>query len=190
MSRGPIVSGQATPSSEMVAPDTTESLPVSPVHQTSAMKKELRSSVGGVDYHHPLGQAIAPVLRMNDWDSARRYLQKIAYGIKRAKQSEQDEFTRFMAGFAMKDPLYRRCLMEIRPVLKRNPEGIRQTELYRHMSYAPDVEMARYVLYYADVLGDIVRIKKGNSYMIFSGGTVVPAAAPKTTGRRKRKRAA
>jgi len=123
--------------------------------------------LSGIDFSHPLGQTILPMLLAGDWDAARKFLQKIAYGLPQAKPEEKSNFTNFMKGFASKDPLYQRCMREIKPIIERFPNGIRQTSIYPNMSTAMDVETARYVLYYGDVIGDIVRIKKGNSYMIF-----------------------
>jgi len=40
-----------------------------------------------------------------------------------------------------------------------------------NMAAAPDAETARYVLYFADELGAIRRLKKGNSYLVFSTGS-------------------
>lgn len=133
----------------------------------------------GINFNHPLGQAIAPMLRIGDWDGARQFLQKVAYGMPTATEEEKNDFTEFMAGFSAQDPLYQRCLVDIQDVLKEYPEGIRQTALYPHMTAALVVEQARYMLYYAEVLGDIVRVKKGNSYTVFPAGTVVAPAAPK-----------
>ncbi len=136
-------------------------------------KSALQITVDGVEYdytHHPLFQAVAPQLARGEWGDARRYLQKIAYGIKTASEDEQRDFKHIMMAFASADPLYAQCLRGIAPILAEHPEGIRQTALYPHMAAAPDAETARYVLYFADELGAIRRQKKGNSYLVFSTG--------------------
>lgn len=136
-------------------------------------KSALQITVDGVEYdytHHPLFQAVAPLMARGEWGDARRYLQKIAYGIKTATEDEQREFKHIMMAFASADPLYAQCLRGIAPILAEHPEGIRQTALYPHMAAAPDAETARYVLYFADELGAIRRQKKGNSYLVFSTG--------------------
>ncbi len=136
-------------------------------------KSALQITVDGVEYdytHHPLFQAVAPLMARGEWGDARRYLQKIAYGIKTASEDEQRDFKHIMMAFASADPLYAQCLRGIAPILAEHPEGIRQTALYPHMAAAPDAETARYVLYFADELGAIRRQKKGNSYLVFSTG--------------------
>lgn len=117
--------------------------------------------------HHPVLMAITPMLERSDFDSARRYLQKIAYGLPKATQQEKDDFTAVMKAFAEIDPMYLNCMATIRPILAQNPGGIKQTLLYPHMAAAPDAEHARYVLYFADELGEIKRVKKGNTYIVF-----------------------
>lgn len=149
-----------------------------PARPAAAAISKLEVSEDGVTYdytNHPLLQAIAPMTGSGQWDAARRYLQKIAYGVKSASEQEQREFKHLMMAFAAVDPLYAQCLRGIAPILAEHPEGIRQTALYPHMAAAPDAETARYVLYYADALGAIRRQKKGNSYLVFaaSGGANV-----------------
>jgi hypothetical protein len=56
------------------------------------------------------------------------------------------------------------------------------------MAAAPDVEHARYVLYFAHELGHIVRRKKGNGYEVFLPGQPMPEVKPKATATRKPKR--
>lgn len=133
----------------------------------------LQVTVNGVEHdytNHPLFQTIAPMMASGRWDEARRYLQKIAYGVKEASEQEQRDFKHLMMAFASADPLYAHCLRGITPILAEHPEGIRQTALYPHMAAAPDTETARYVLYYADALGAIDRQKNGNSYVVFAAG--------------------
>lgn len=151
----------------------------SPSHSApAASASRLQITVDGLEHdytHHPLFQAIAPAMAQGDWAGARRYLQKIAYGIKSATEQEQREFKHIMMAFAAVDPLYAQCLRAIAPILAEHPQGVRQTALYPHMAAAPDAETARYVLYFADELGAIRRHKKGNSYTVFaaSGGPEV-----------------
>lgn len=148
-----------------------------PASQPASGKRRnsLVFNIDGVEYdytHHPLFQAIAPAMAQGDWGGVRRYLQKIAYGIKDKSEPEQREFKHIMMAFASVDPLYAQCMQAIAPILAQSPDGIRQTALYPHMAAAPDAETARYVLYFADALGMIRRQKKGNSYIVFpvSGG--------------------
>ena len=121
---------------------------------------------------HPAFLEIKPMLARGDWGAARRFLQKIAYGVPTAKPEEQRLFKQFMTVFAAADPMYRLCMDAVRPIVEASP-GIKQTALYPHMAAAPDTENARYVLSFAHELGDIVRKKKGNSYTVFPKGTVL-----------------
>lgn len=121
---------------------------------------------------HPAFLEIAPMLARGDWGSARRFLQKIAYGIQNATSEEQRVFKKVMTVFAEADPMYKLCMDAVRPIVEASP-GIKQTALYPHMAAAPDTEHARYVLYFAHELGDVVRKKKGNSYLVFPKGTVL-----------------
>lgn len=122
---------------------------------------------------HPIFRTIKPMLANGDWNGARLFLQKCAYGIKQQSAEEQQNFKEIMTAFASSDPLYRMCLDSVLPIIQENP-GIKQTALYAHMTAAPDAEIARYVLYFADELGDVVRRKKGNSYLVFPAGFVIP----------------
>ena len=119
---------------------------------------------------HPVLIEIMPMMEAGEWGIARRYLQKIAYGIANGTPDEQRVFKAVMTAFAEVDPLYRVCIRQVLPLVLASP-GIKQTALYPHMSSAPDVEHARYVLYFAHEIGDIVRKKKGNGYLVFPGGT-------------------
>lgn len=128
---------------------------------------------------HPVFVELAPMLEQGDWGAARRFLQKIAYGISTAPVDDQRIFKKIMTIFAEADPLYQQCMRGIKPFIEENP-GIKQTALYPHMAAAPDTEHCRYVLYFADELGDIVRRKKGNSYEVFLPGQVMPEAPVKS----------
>ena len=150
-------------------PAEPEFRPPSESRQTN--RSQLQVTIGGMEYDytsHPIFRAIEPLVARGDWDIARGYLQKIAYGLNAANEQEQREFKHIMMAFAAVDPLYAQCLQAIAPILAENPDGIRQTALYPHMAAAPDAETARYVLYFADELGAIKRQKKGNSYIVFA----------------------
>lgn len=156
---------------DLVTPQGGDAAP-NPVqdHPSRPNRSALQITVDGVEHDytaHPLFQAIAPSMARGEWNDARRYLQKIAYGIKTASEGEQRDFKHIMMAFASADPLYAQCLRAVAPILAENPDGIRQTALYPHMAAAPDAETARYVLYFADELGAIRRQKKGNSYLVF-----------------------
>lgn len=155
----------------VVAPSATDDELVAPV-APAPRKQEYIVTINGVAHdfsNAPLFLEVAPFIGREDWDSARRYLQKVAYGVINGSEAEKEAFKIFMMGFASADPLYAHCVRSIQPILQEHPNGIRQTALYPHMAAAPDTETARYVLYYADLLGAIRRTKKGNSYTVFAG---------------------
>jgi tetratricopeptide (TPR) repeat protein len=110
---------------------------------------------------------IEGAINSGNWDWARAALQKWSYGMvgNQVSQAEKDRFKALMTRFAEKDPLYREVMGLLLPVIKQN-EGILQSKIY---GYAPryDQETLRYVLYFADELGEITRLKKGNSYQLF-----------------------
>lgn len=161
-----------------------KSKPKKPKPQSTAVVDELTApiapaprkqgfvvTVNGIEHdfsNDALYLEIAPLIAREDWDSARRYLQKVTYGVINGSEFEKETFKIFMMGFASADPLYAHCVRSIQPILQEHPDGIRQTALYPHMAAAPDTETARYVLYYADLLGAIRRTKKGNSYTVFA----------------------
>ncbi len=154
--------------------------PVTPP-KSKRPRSTLHVSEGGVDYDysdHPLFLTIEPAIAKGDWDGARFFLQKIAYGIKSTSEEEQREFRHIMTGFASQDPMIVQCMDAIAPILAMHPQGVLQTSLYAHMASAPDAENARYVLYFADELGRIVRKKKGNTYLVFAPGAPTPAPSP------------
>lgn len=105
--------------------------------------------------------------KRGDFDTARKMLQKIAYSMvgKDITKEEKDYFTGFMADFAKEDPLYKDVMLRLLPIVSSNP-GMLQSKIYEGQ---PDdiKEQMRYVLYFANELGHIRRVKKGNSYQLF-----------------------
>lgn len=101
-----------------------------------------------------------------DWNFARAALQKKSYAMtgNDVSQLEKDTFKAFMAHFAKHDPLYQQTIVRIKAALQQNGELL-QSDMYKGQSEF-DKEMARYILYFAEVLGDIKRVKKGRSYLI------------------------
>lgn len=108
------------------------------------------------------------LVSIGDWDSAREALQRISYGMVDASRDEKAAFTEAMCKFAARDPLLHRVMAVVLPLIEKAP-GLVQSKLYPHV---PDVspELVRYVLYYAAELGQIERIKKGNSYALYAPG--------------------
>jgi hypothetical protein len=102
-----------------------------------------------------------------DWSFARAALQKKSYAMtgEGVSQREKDTFKAFMAHFAKHDPLYQQTIVRIKAALQQHGELL-QSDMYKGQSDF-DKEMARYILYFAEVLGDIKRVKKGRSYLVF-----------------------
>lgn len=113
-------------------------------------------------------EEIIEAFERSDYDLMRRILQQIAYGMVDDRHTEQEkkQFKLIMTYFASRDPLVEDIMALLYPVIKDN-EGILQSKIY---PFAPeyDAETIRYVLYFAYELGDIVRVKKGRSYQLFS----------------------
>ncbi|WP_435626953.1 hypothetical protein [Candidatus Ferrigenium straubiae] len=118
------------------------------------------------DQHHDLCADIETAWARGDYDWARQQLQKIAYGMvgDSVTDAQRKSFTRLMTDFAREDPLYQEVMARVIPLVQANP-GMLQSQIYKGQ---PDhiKEQMRYVLYFANELGHIKRIKKGNSYKL------------------------
>lgn len=121
-----------------------------------------------------------------DWDTARYWLQKIAYGMVKPSVSatEKAQFTAFMTEFARRDPLYHQLMERTRSVLEARP-GALQSEFTKgrldHQSQA-----VRYVFYFAEQLGELVRISKGNTYRLYLPGQDTSIEQPRPKRRKKK----
>ena len=124
------------------------------------------------DRDAPAGSLIEidAAIEAGDWNTARRWLQKIAYTMvgNGVPQHEKDSFKALMTRFAARDPAYRIILDRLLPLIRSNP-GIRQA-LFTKGRTAQEAELIRYVFYFADVMGEIRRQKKGNSYLLYPPG--------------------
>nr|WP_315206425.1 hypothetical protein [uncultured Albidiferax sp.] len=124
-------------------------------------------------------------LQKGDIDSARAALQKLAYEVHAEKKRHPDrvaQFTTLMCLFVREDPLFWQGLNAVKPLIEKTP-GVFQTALYEHMHM--DIEMARYVLYFANETGHLVRQKKGNSYKVYLPGQEVSVVLPTKRARKK-----
>lgn len=119
----------------------------------------------------PLIDAVRRQMKLNQWDEARRLLQKVAYGMVDAKPNEKAAFTELMKEFAIHDPLFSAVLRIVMPLVREQP-GLLQSGIYKHL---PGIgqEEARYALYFGEQLGLLRRVKKGNSYRLYEPGAVV-----------------
>jgi tetratricopeptide (TPR) repeat protein len=105
--------------------------------------------------------------KRGDYDFVRAQLQKIAHTMVGSSVSpeEKKRFTDLMKSFAKDDPLYNDVMSRLTPLLNEHP-GMLQSQIYKGQ---PDhiKEQIRYVLYFANELGHIRRVKKGNSYELY-----------------------
>lgn len=101
-----------------------------------------------------------------DYDFARMWLQKLAYRLKaeEAPEAVHTKFKALMADFARDDPLYAEIMHSAIPAIAENP-GVIQSQLVKQFPQF-DAEQFRYAMYYAEVIGDVVRMKKGRSYAL------------------------
>jgi len=104
----------------------------------------------------------------NEFDKARTFLQKIAYRMtdKSVSETEKQQFKAMMTYFADCDPLYHELRRKAYPVILGD-EGILQSKIYPLLPEY-NTETIRYVLYFAHELGDVVRVKKGRSYKLYT----------------------
>lgn len=118
-----------------------------------------------------------------DYDWARQQLQQIAYGMvgKSVTDEQRKDFTRLMTQFASEDPLYHQVMAKVLPMVRANP-GMKQSDIYKGQP-DPIKEQMRYVLYFANELGHIHRIKKGNSYKLTLPGDVIEGEAVDTSAK-------
>lgn len=122
------------------------------------------------------GKDVEDAIRRDDWDSARAAMQARAYGMLSEDPEIKQKFTELMTWFARQDPLYSEVMRISLPIIAENP-GILQTKMYPHLP-GMHVEQMRYVFYFAPLIGDIVRIKKGSSYQLFPSGYNVLLISP------------
>lgn len=167
--RSPVM--QSQPVQPVVVLHSRPATAAPPVDQSSVFFTAAR--------HSPFD--VLACLQDGDIDGARQALQKIAYMVHSEKKKNPDlvrRFTELMCMFARIDPLFLRCLDAITPVVQQTP-GVLQTALYAHMPV--EVEIARYVLYFADATGYLVRRKKGNSYEVFLPDQLISVAVDQSS---------
>lgn len=125
----------------------------------------------------PVGsiEDIAAAVANADWNTARRWLQKIAYRMVAPEVTAEGkaQFTAIMKTFASGDPAYGKLLDRALPTIRAQP-GVMQSEFTRGL-VGEEVEIVRYMFYFAHELGDIVRVKKGNSYQLYAPGDYDPS---------------
>lgn len=111
---------------------------------------------------------ILRAVREGRLDEARSALQKIAYGMvgPNVAQAEKDGFRKLMTAFAADDPLMQQALPMLLDLIRSQP-GLQQSKIYASAAQW-DVETVRYVLYFAEQLGAVRRVKHGSSYRLYA----------------------
>lgn len=109
--------------------------------------------------------------RVRDFAHARLMYQKSAYAASIIQDSQLKEKVNAMikseqAKYVVDDPLFNTIVTEALSVIRSSP-GILQSKLYGHLPY--EREQTQWALYYAEVLGQIRREKKGRSYALTAG---------------------
>ena len=107
--------------------------------------------------------------KAGNFDVARMYYQKAAYGIHGTNQANKDAFTQEVAQFAGEDPVYQQGIQLIRKYVAEQNKPVLQNEMTVYVKShfgVQQTEVLRYVLYYAEVRKDIYRQKHGRSYLL------------------------
>lgn len=127
----------------------------------------------------PIGSWVMAARRarsLGDIDAARMAYQKAAYGFKQLRPDQNQALKAEIAGFVKEDPRYLAGLALVLEQVRRSP-GVMQSALGK--AAGSNREALNYVLYFADLAGDIVRIKKGSSYQLFAPESNLRAAHEK-----------
>ncbi len=120
------------------------------------------------EYPNSTPVEIIEAYERQNFDEMRAVLQQIAYGMVGNRHTEQEkkDFKQIMTYFASRDPLYIELIKKFCVIIAKD-EGTIQSKIYPLLPEY-DTETLRYVLYFGHELGDIVRIKKGRSYELFT----------------------
>lgn len=118
-----------------------------------------------IDWHRQF-EEIINAWGNGDYDFARNWLQKLAYRLKseNAPEAVHARFKALMADFTRDDPLYADVMLVALPVIAKQP-GVIQSNLAKQFPQL-DAEQFRYAMYYGEVIGDVIREKKGRSYAL------------------------
>lgn len=105
-----------------------------------------------------------------DFDLARMYYQKAAYGIHGTDEENKTSFAREVAQFAGEDPLYQQGIDLIRQyIAQQQGTPVLQSDMTAFVKKQwgeRQAEQLRYVLYYAEARKEIFRKKQGRSYLL------------------------
>lgn len=154
---------------ERFAATTKSSKPVAPT--VMASNEDVADDQQSAWHDHC--DRIEQAWQRGDFDWARQKLQEISYSMvgKHITQEQKHQFTQLMKDFASQDPMYKEVMAIALPYIMANP-GTIQSKIYTQLPNWSQEEV-RYVLYFANELGHIHRIKKGNSYKLMPPGETV-----------------
>lgn len=105
-----------------------------------------------------------------DINAARTCYQKAAYGFRDMTSEQVDQLRQEVAGFVHDDPVYDAIVNNIRAELVERP-GLLQSDIGKLLDPVAEGgntrELFNYALYFAEVVGDLVRVKSGRSYKLY-----------------------
>ncbi|HHT7762495.1 hypothetical protein [Pasteurella multocida] len=105
----------------------------------------------------------------NDYNYARQCYQQVAYSYNDFTELEQETFTKEVSEFAKDDPVYQQIVELVKEQIRLEKGPILQSKLTNivKIDYGEaGAELLRYVLYYAAYNDDLIRTKKGRSYLL------------------------
>lgn len=116
-------------------------------------------------------------LQAHNEDAARLYYQKAAYGSPHLTAEQNQTLKAEITQFVATDSKYQYYIAPLRQAVQQN-EGILQSKLYAVLDVHDEQnkEAIRYIAYFAHELGDIVRIKSGRSYRLYSSQAIADQA--------------
>jgi len=102
-----------------------------------------------------------------DFEAARQELRAVGFRMREenALPEATAAYDHLLAGLMRADPYYTEVMAVVMPIVESRP-GVIQSSLAKGFPEF-DVERFRYVMYYAEIIGDIKRVKQGRSYGLF-----------------------
>lgn len=107
--------------------------------------------------------------RKRDYNAARDFYQQVAYSYNNFTEPEKEAFTKEVSIFAGEDPMYQEILKLVISQIMLEKEPLLQSKLTNIVKQdhgERGAELLRYVLYYADYRGEVIRKKAGRSYIL------------------------
>lgn len=103
----------------------------------------------------------------HDFEAARQELRAIGYRMREecALPEASSAYNDLLSKLMRADPYYTEVIAVVLPIIESRP-GIIQSSLTKGFPEF-DVDRFRHVMYYAEIIGDIKRVKQGRSYGLF-----------------------